>query len=134
MSLITESLILFVFLFVLFYFKFPDITNNNYLFHKLLIFVSTFVLKFVIELCKKIKESEKIDAMEILKQSAHFSLYNIIGYSIYIDLIYMKIPYENLYINLESDNQRYIISSLITTCCVFLIKLIQEHFSKNTRN
>jgi hypothetical protein len=130
MSLIAESLILFVFLFILFYFKFPDITNNNYLFHKLILFVSTFVFKFVIELGKKIKDNEKVDAMEILKETIHFSLYNIIGYSIYIDLIYMKIPYENLYINLDSDNQRYIISSLIISCFVFLINLIKEYFTK----
>ena len=131
MSVTIESLVLLIFLFVLFYFKFPDITNNNYLFHKLIIFVSTFVLKFVIELSKKIKENEKIDAMETLKESAHFSLYNIIGYSIYLDLIYMNIPYENLYIDINSDNQRYIISSFITSFVVFLMNLTKEYFSKN---
>lgn len=131
MTVAIESFILFIFLFVLFYFKFPDITNSNYLFHKLILFISTFVFKFVVELFKKMKENEKIDPMETLKESAHFSLYNIIGYSIYIDLMYLSIPYENINIDINSDNQRYLISSLVTSIVVFIISFSKEFMGKN---
>ncbi len=114
----------------LFYFHFPDITNNNYLFHKLIIFISTFVFKFVVELFKKIKENQKVDPIEILRDSVHFSLYNILGYSIYIDLMYMKIPSENLYIDINSDNQRFLVASGITTIFVTLAELIKNYLVK----
>lgn len=130
MSAPMEFLVLFIFLFALFYFKFPDITNNNYLFHKLIIFIAAFVFKFVIELYKKMKDNEKIDPMETMKESALFSLYNILGYSIYIDLMYMNIPYENIYIDITSDNQRYLISSLVTSGVVYIISVLKD-FSIN---
>jgi uncharacterized membrane protein YbhN (UPF0104 family) len=131
MSITAESLALFIFLLVLFYFKFPDITNNNYIFHKLIIFIATFVFKFVIELYKKIKEDEKIDAMDILNNSVHYSLYNIIGYSLYIDLMYMNRPFDSLRIDIaNNDNHRFLISSFITSLFVFLIEIAKDLFSK----
>jgi hypothetical protein len=130
MSIIVESIFLFIYLMTLFFFKFPDITNNNYLFHKLIIFITTFIFKFAIELYKKIKENTKVDPMEILNNSVEYSLFNILGYSIYIDLMYMKIPYENIYINIDSDNQRYFVSSLITSLFVFLIGFAKSSLAK----
>ena len=130
MSIIVETIFLFIYLITLFFFKFPDITNNNYLFHKLIIFITTFIFKFAVELYKKIKEGVKVDPMEILNHSVEYSLYNILGYSIYIDLMYMKIPYENIHINIDSDNQRYFISSLITSLFVFLIGLAKNSLAK----
>lgn len=128
--MITDILFLFVYLTTLFYFRFPDITNNNYLFHKLIIFISVFVFKFVIELGKKIKEDKKVDPVEILKTSSNFSLYNILGYSLYIDMMYMNIPYENLAININSDDQRFFIASTIMTVFVSCVGVISNLFSK----
>lgn len=130
MSVIIETIFLFIYLITLFYFRFPDITNNNYLFHKLVIFVSTFVFKFVAELFKKIKENQKVDPIEILKESVHYSLYNILGYSIYIDLMYMKFPCENLCIDINSDNQRFIVASFVTTMFVGMAGLVKSVFVK----
>jgi hypothetical protein len=130
MSVIIETTFLFICLITLFYFRFPDITNSNYLFHKLIIFISTFVFKFVMELFKKIKENQKVDPVEILKESVHYSLYNILGYSIYIDLMYMKFPCENLCIDINSDNQRFIVASFVTTMFVALVGLVKSVFVK----
>jgi hypothetical protein len=130
MSVIIETIFLFIYLITLFYFRFPDITNNNYLFHKLVIFVSTFVFKFVVELFKKIKENQKVDPIEILKESVHYSLYNILGYSIYIDLMYMKFPCENLCIDINSDNQRFFVASFVTTMFVASAGLVKSVFVK----
>ena len=130
MSVIIETIFLFIYLITLFYFRFPDITNNNYLFHKLIIFISTFVFKFVAELFKKIKENQKVDPVEILKESVHYSLYNILGYSIYIDLMYMKFPCENLCIDINSDYQRFLVASSITTIFVALTELVKNFFAK----
>jgi hypothetical protein len=130
MNIITDIFLLFVYLMTLFYFRFPNITNTNYLFHKLIIFISVFVFKFVIELGKKIKEDKKVDPVEILKDSSNFSLYNILGYSLYIDMMYMNIPYENLAININSDNQRFLIASAIMTITVSVVGSIGSVFSK----
>jgi hypothetical protein len=129
MNTIIEAFFLFIYLIIIFYFHFPNITNNNYLFHKIIIFILAFVFKFSIELGKKIKKSEKVDPIEILKDSSNYALYNILGYSIYIVMMYMNIPYENLYININNDNQRYLIASTIMTFCVTSIISIKKLFT-----
>lgn len=115
----------------MFYIKFPDITNNNYLFHKLIIFILTFVLKFVAELIRKIKDKKKVDPGEILYDSINYSLYNIVGYSIYIDLMYMNIDCKSICINVNSDNQRYLIASAITTTFVSIVAFGKKMVSEN---
>ena len=133
MSVIIETLFLFIYLTILFYFKFPDITNNNYLFHKMIIMIMTFVFKFVIELYKKIKNEEKVDPIVILNESVNYSLYCIIGYSVYIDLMYIKIPYENIYIDINNDIQRFFISSFVTSLCVAFIGGVKNTLSNTNK-
>jgi hypothetical protein len=130
MNIFTDIFFLFIYLTLLFYFKFPDITNNNYIFHKLIIFISVFVFRFVIELIKKIKNKCKVDPLEILKESLLYSLFNIVGYSIYIDLMYMNVC-SNYNININSDNQRFLIASLIMTIFTMLISAGKLLFIKS---
>jgi hypothetical protein len=128
MSIFLETILLLLYLITLFYFQFPDISNNNYLFHKLIIFVSTLVFKFAIELYKNIKENKKVDPIIILQDSIHYSLYNILGYSFYIDLMYMNIPYENMFIDINSYNQRIGIASSVMALFISSINFTKSLF------
>ena len=45
--------------------------------------------------------------------------------------MYMNIPYENIYIDINSDNQRYLISSVVTSGVVFIISFLKEFSVKS---
>lgn len=130
MNIFTDIIFLFVYLIVLFYFRFPDITNNKYIFHKVIIFVSVFVFRFVVELIKKIKNKCKIEPLDILKESLLYALLNVVGYSIYVDLMYMNVC-SDYNININSDNQRFLIASFIMSIFTLFISTGKMIFSNS---
>lgn len=127
MNIFTDIIFLFVYLLTLFYFKFPDITNNKYAFHKAIIFITVLVFRFMIELIKKIKNKCKIDALDILKDSLLYSLITVVGYSIYVDLMYMNIC-SDYNISISTDNQRYLVSSFVISMFTLFISAFQMVF------
>jgi hypothetical protein len=119
MDLLINILFLFVYLIVLFYFGMPDITNNNYLMHKALLFATISAFNYVFYLIKKMKEGNKINYKKILANSIYYGLFGVVGYSIYIDLMYMNF---SVGMNIESDNVRFVICSLIISLFTLLMR------------
>ena len=89
MNLFTDVLFLFIYIVALLYFKIPDVFNNNFLLHKLYLFVFVFIYFCGIDLIKKLKNNCKMNASLMLQKSINMSLLSIIGYSIYVDMLYM---------------------------------------------
>jgi len=113
MNIFTDTIFLLVYLMILFYFHIPDITNNNYLFHKLIIFISILAFRYIIEIIKKIKDRQKVDPFEVLNSSLYYALFGIIGYGVYMDLMYGNYSCGDISINIDSDYKRYGIAALI---------------------
>ena len=74
---------------MLLYMRFPDVLNNQYLTHKLYLFAAIIVFYYVMQLIVQLKNKCTINAVALLKSSFQMALYCIVGYSIYVDLLYM---------------------------------------------
>lgn len=132
MNIFTDILFLFVYLFALLYFKIPDVANNNYLIHKFFLFIAIFGYYYVIHIIKKIKYGCKIDPYQILTESLNMSLFCILGYSIYVDMMYMdstKSYFGDItQVNL---NKRFLAISIIMTGFVTLVHLVKTLFKSD---
>ena len=129
MNIFTDVLFLFVYIFALLYFRIPNVINNNYLCHKLFLFIAIFGYYYVINIIKKIKYKCKIEPYEILTQSLNMSLFCILGYSLYIDMLYMDSTKRYFGdITIIDPNKRFIVISLIITSFVMLIYLVKMLF------
>ena len=133
MNIFTDLLFLFVYIFTLLYFQLPDVTNNNYLTHKFYLFVAIFGFYYIIQLIKKIKNGCPIDPYAILLQSLNMSLFCVLGYSIYVDLLYMDWS-QNYFgdIVVVNHTKRFITISLIIVTFVALIQLVGMLFKTST--
>jgi hypothetical protein len=89
MSIFTDSLFMFVYIFTLLFFGIPDMHNNNYVKHKLILYINILWFYYVIQLIKKIKNKCPIDPISILKNCLVYATYAVFGYALYIDLMYM---------------------------------------------
>lgn len=128
MNIFTDALFLFIYLFSLFYFGIPNINNDNYLKHKLIIFINIFIFNYVIQLIKKIKNNCIVDPLELLYNSLYIGLVAIIGYTIYVDVITMSWSREYIINNFDSiandKTKKYATISLLIVITVVLIRMI----------
>ena len=85
-NIFTDVLILFIYIITMFYFKVPNISNNNYVTHKLYLFVGTFAFFFISNMIKNLMGKKQIDIHDVLKDTLIMALVCVIGYSIFIDL------------------------------------------------
>lgn len=90
MHFIYNMLVLTIFMFLIFYFKIPNIDNDRYIYHKFMIFMLLFVFQFVIYLLSDISNHE-IFVKKIATKSFIIGVAAVIGYSIFNDLMYAKI-------------------------------------------
>ena len=129
MNIFTDVLFLFVYIFALLYFRIPDVINNNYLTHKFFLFVAIFGYYYVVNIIKKIKYKCKINPYDILTQSLNTSLFCILGYSLYVDMLYMdntKSYFGD--ISTVDPTKRFIVISLIITTFIMMIYLVKMMF------
>jgi hypothetical protein len=128
MHIIVNILLLFVFLTALFYFKIPDLENDNFIQHKFIIFFSLFCLQFVILLLAKIVGKCKIDIKEISISSLTIAVTGIVGYSLYNDLMFTGNA-----VNLFGDEKfQYLNVSIILILFITAIKILQLLFNNKT--
>lgn len=125
MNIFTDVLFLFVYIMTLLYFKLPDVSDNNYLVHKFYIFVGVFGFYYVIQMIKKIKNNCRVDPYVILQQSLNMALYCVIGYSVYVDLMYMDWSQSYIQsIDISNSNKKYLMISITVIIFVTLIQLM----------
>lgn len=133
MNLFTDALFMFIYLFALFYFGIPNIKNDNYLLHKLVIFLAIFAFNYIIQLIKNIRNQCKVDPIKILVNSLFMGLIATVGYSIYVDLVHMSWSKDfiiNTFSDLKyDDTKRYSALSLLIVFSVIIIKLIGLMFN-----
>lgn len=132
MNIFTDVLFLFVYIMTLLYFRIPDIANNNYLTHKFYLFISIFGYYYVIQMIKKVKNKCPIEPYDLLKESINMSLFCLLGYSIYVDMMYMD-QTKGYFgdITTVDINKRFVVVSLIMVLFVTVVQLIKMMFKNS---
>lgn len=111
---------IFIFIFAILLFKMPNIENNNYLLHKLIIFSLLFVYQFALLILSKIKNKCKINLLDVFISSIETATIGIIGYSIYTDLQFFGFnDINSIYIG-DPKIQYLYISIIITLLLAFV--------------
>lgn len=125
MNIIINTFFLFLFLIMIFYLNFPDLSNNNYFCNKLIIFLLLFCFQFIYLTLFQIKNKCKIDIQKNTYDSLLVATSSVISYSFLNDIKYSN---TNVYFyNLNMNDSRYIniSSSVFITLFVMLIKTIR---------
>jgi hypothetical protein len=122
MNLFTNICLIYLFLVFLFSFKIIDLHNNQFVLHKLLLFLSVFFFQFFLKFFIKIINNCPINLSSLINLSSQFALFSIIGYSIYLDTKFMT------YANVISDiiNKKYTSTIYIAFVIVFVISFIKS--------
>ena len=116
MNIFANLFFIFLFLLVLLFLKIPDLDyNDNYILHKVVIFVLIFCYQFLLLITNKIRKRCKIDIMETIKESLQMALYTVLGYSIFIDLKIMDstADYVDVAMNKKGYNKVFLSSFII---------------------
>ena len=125
MNTLTNIFFVFIFVFMILFYKIFDINDKNYLLHKVIIFSALFVYQYVVLLISKFKNKCRIDYNDILKQSIETATIGIIGYSIYNDLQYSDIPGVS---DVVDDKIKYVYITIIITLTLTFINSIKLLF------
>ncbi len=125
MNVLTYIIFLFIYLNVLFYFNIPSLSDDNYIYHKLILFINIFVFNFFTQIITKIRNKCNTTIENIISKSLKIATYTIIGYSLFIDLKIMNSTkkYVEPYIS-DSQSQMLFVSTIISMF-VLIMKLIE---------
>jgi hypothetical protein len=111
--------------------KFPNINNNdNFLIHKVYIFLALFIYQFLLDIIASVRKGFKVQINKVLDRSIHTGLYAVLGYSIYVDLRYMSFT-KDLVSNMVNNNNKelnYLYLTLMITVTIALMKFIKIMF------
>lgn len=110
------------------YFRMPNVTNNNFIIHKVYLFIFTFSFYSLIQIIKKFNTQCKLD-YEMLHKSFLIALYSVIGYSFYVDMLYWD-KTKDYFGDIEEVNQikRFAIIALIITLFIATVEITGKIF------
>lgn len=129
MNIFTNILIIFIFVYVLLYFKIIDVENGLYIQHHVAIFMLLFFFQFCTLILVKIKNQCGIDIGGAINHSLKIALAGVIGYSIYIDLIFMEQTKGFMASLIESEYAKYFTINCSIVSCIMLTKMIGLMFN-----
>jgi hypothetical protein len=115
MNIFANIVFIFLYLIVILYLNVPNIKNNKWILHKLVLFIAIFCFQFFLEIIHKIKINCKIDTDKIARSAFETALYAVIGYSIYTDLHGNN--------EIIDPKQRFLYAATIITIVVTFIKV-----------
>lgn len=117
----------FIFLFAMLLCKIPNINNNNFIIHKLLIFGLLFAYQFLLLTLSHVKNKCKIDFLEIFRYSIETAVLGVIGYSLFTDLKYTNMTGLNS-LNLSDNKLKYLYIAMIVSLLLVLVNVIKLLF------
>ena len=124
MNIFINILFLFIYLYSLFFFQIPNLSESNPIINKLFIFIAVFVFQFCLTLIEKIKLKCKIEMERIVNECLIIGLLAVLGYSIYNDLTYLNII-DNSSLMMQNKKINYLYVTLIIILFVCSIQLIK---------
>lgn len=116
MNIITNCLLIFIFVFVSIVIGVPGIEKNNIIKNKLFLFGGLFMFQLILKSTYKIRQQcHNTNLKTIVNESLMISIYGILGYSTFIDLLNMEKTRENIIPYLDNPNSHaFIISAIIS--------------------
>ena len=121
MRILLDAIFIFIFVMILFYFKMPNIESDNYIKHKLLLFVFMMVFYYLLSVIRKLGNKKcTLDHYGIIKNSIKISLACVVGYSLYYDFLTMDWSKEYFTFDNEYGKQ-----AVITLVIISLITILQ---------
>lgn len=144
MNILIELFFIFLFLYAIIIFKFPDLDshllssdessgsgedtdkNDNYLWQKFVLFVSIFCFYFILQMIGKITSNCTINISEILGNCYVVAVSGILGYTVFVDLGNMTWSSENMNEFIISlDGNRYMFTLIVTLFIVMFITVVK---------
>jgi hypothetical protein len=130
MNIFTEALFLLLYIFALLYFNIINVNSDNYIKHKLLLFVCISLFSYVTLLIKRIKGGCGVTPQELIRESVKSGIIAVIGYSVCTDLVHMswsKYHIENLVET--SQFKQYALICVIIVSFIVLVKITNVLFT-----
>lgn len=122
MNILINIFFIFIFLLMSFYFKYPDLSQKNYILHKIIIFGLLFCFQFIITLINKVRKGCKIVVYDLARDSLETALGGVLGYTVFNDMLFSgKYISESKF---ESFSQN-IVNLNVTIVVVLFITLIK---------
>lgn len=126
MHIVANIFFIFIFLFAIFYFKFPNLENDCYLIlHKFILFLCLFCFQFIALTLSMIKNKCKINVVSIAYDSLLVAVSGVIGYSIYNDLRYSGVTIRFFNMKENDPKSMYVTATIIITLFISFIKIIK---------
>lgn len=126
MHFLYNFVLLSIFIYFIFYFQVPNISDKRYIYHKFLIFLLIFIFQFLLYIISDFSKRE-YSIKEIALKTIIISSAAVIGYSVFNDLVYSNIidvtkcDYRVLSLNV----------TVIITIAILFVKVIE--LSINTK-
>lgn len=131
MNIFTNLVFTFIFLNLITFFKFPDVTSRSFIKNKSIIFIAMFFFQMALDLIAKMKNKCKINMKIIVEKSLMISLYSILGYSCYTDLIHME---RTQYFFQQHQNVQTIAVCIIIIIFLAAIRALEVIFTNESRD
>lgn len=108
------------------YFGVPSIDNNNYVYHKIMIFLIIFIFQFCVYIISDFSD-RRFTIKEIAQRTLLICAYSVIGYSIFNDYLYSK------GINTEQCDYKYVCANATFSIVIAILfaKVIELMLSTN---
>lgn len=132
MHIVANIILIFLFLSIIFFFRFPNLNNGRLITHKFIIFITLFCFQFIILTLNKIRNKCVVDVQEIAYDSLTVAVSGVVGYSLYNDINYGGVTIR--YFRLDTTNPRmvYLNVSIIITLFIAFIKIIKLMINSNS--
>ena len=127
MNIFTDALFLYVFIFIILYFKVINLESDNYIKHKLYLFLAVTGFIYLVQIIKKIKSRCRVDPKNLAFESIKLGTLATLGYSIYTDLVHMNWSSEYM-ASIEEMNKKYLVVALIMITFIVIYQLVEMMF------
>ena len=118
MNIFTDILFIFVFVFIILHFKLIDITSQNVVTQKTLMFVSVTIFASLLYAIKSIRHNKPINTWDVINSGVIIGILSFIGHTFLFDMWYMKESSEWLKSHID---EKYITLNVILTFYICIL-------------
>lgn len=121
MNVLLNFLIIFIFILLILALKLPNIGTNNVIMNKVYLYLGIFLLQVVVLTMDNINNKCKMTTRDILREASRNALVTVIGYSLYIDVLFSPLLRERYsrFIEIPNKNMFFVAFIISGFFCVF---------------
>jgi hypothetical protein len=126
MNIITNSVLIFIFIFVSLIIGVPGLENDNLLKNKFYLFCGVFIFQLMLKSIYKIKYNCKNrEIKSIVNEAIITGIFSVIGYSIYIDLLNMSDTREIILPYVSNQNTHALLIASVISLFILCSKSVE---------